>query len=284
MTTSNQVILYIATHNKTGLKYFGKTLRYHNQEDLQKYYHGSGVYWKDHLNVHGDDVTMEVYGTYSTNPKDADYVKPIALKLSEEWNIVEELNKSGDRKGKKVWANQKPETGIDGGASSECNKKQKETKGSKEWKETVGRKSIEKYKETVHSKEWLETTGQIKSKNISDTRLSKEWKETVGKKAKRKELETKSSKEWQENVWKPAMEKLRAAKTDSTKYDIVRNNTVIFSGVERKFIVSLSQALMKTTKETPLGNNRCSKLNLNLNRHKKLHLLGMYIRLIKIKV
>jgi len=55
----NKVTLYIAAH-RTGLKYFGKTERYFTQEDLQKYYHGSGIGWKKH----GDDVTMEIYGIY----------------------------------------------------------------------------------------------------------------------------------------------------------------------------------------------------------------------------
>ena len=39
-----KVTLYIAEHNKTGLKYFGKTTKYFNQEDLQRFYHGSRVY------------------------------------------------------------------------------------------------------------------------------------------------------------------------------------------------------------------------------------------------
>ncbi len=44
--------LYIKTHNKTGMKYFGKTV----SEDPEKY-SGSGVYWKRHIEKHGNDVT-----------------------------------------------------------------------------------------------------------------------------------------------------------------------------------------------------------------------------------
>ena len=107
----NKVTLYIATHNKTGLKYFGKTVKYFTQEELQKYYHGSGLYWLEHLKVHGDDVTMEVYGIF-----EADNVKAAALKFSEEHNIVNAKNNN-----KKVWANQIPENGLGGGNMGELN-------------------------------------------------------------------------------------------------------------------------------------------------------------------
>ena len=110
----DKVTLYIATHNKTGLKYFGMTAKYFNIEDLQKYYHGSGSYWNKHLKKHGDDITMKIYGVYSLNENEDDYVKPIALKLSEEWNIVKSINETGQRKGKKVWANEIPENGLTG--------------------------------------------------------------------------------------------------------------------------------------------------------------------------
>lgn len=43
--------LYIKQHNKTGLKYFGKTI----QNPLK--YIGSSTYWKSHLKKHGQDIT-----------------------------------------------------------------------------------------------------------------------------------------------------------------------------------------------------------------------------------
>jgi len=100
--SENKVTLYIATHNKTGLKYFGKTTRYFTEEDLQKYYHGSGKYWLRHLYKHGDDITMEIYGIYNLNE-----VKEEALKLSKSWDIVES----------KDWANLKYEDGLNGGGN-----------------------------------------------------------------------------------------------------------------------------------------------------------------------
>ena len=95
------ITLYIATHNKTGLKYFGKTDRFHTEKELQESYHGSGKYWKNHLNKHGDDVTMEIW--YQDDNQEA--VTRLALMFSETYNIVES----------KEWANLKPENGLDGG-------------------------------------------------------------------------------------------------------------------------------------------------------------------------
>ncbi|WXB47905.1 head-tail adaptor [Vibrio phage VB_VaC_TDDLMA] len=99
------VALYIATHNKTGLKYFGKSKRYLTEVSLQENYHGSGTYWKRHLNKYGDDVTMELYGVFSLNENNIDYVEPIALDFSTQNDIVTS----------EEWANQIPENGLDGG-------------------------------------------------------------------------------------------------------------------------------------------------------------------------
>ncbi len=108
-----KVCLYIATHNKTGLKYFGKTCKWFTVEDLQKNYHGSGIYWNKHLKKHGKNITMEIYSICSLNEENEDYVKHIALKFSEENNIVKS----------KKWANLIPENGLDGIAHSEYTKK-----------------------------------------------------------------------------------------------------------------------------------------------------------------
>jgi hypothetical protein len=94
------VTLYIATHNKTGLKYFGKTKKYLTEEELQLKYHGSGSMWKKHLKEFGDDVTMKVVGTY-----DLEEASSIALKFSDENDIV-----NSDK-----WANLIPEDCFTGG-------------------------------------------------------------------------------------------------------------------------------------------------------------------------
>ena len=107
----NKVTLYIATHNKTGTKYFGKTRLWFTQESLQGNYHGSGKHWNNHKNKHGKkDVTMEIYKICSLNESDEDYVFPIALKFSEENDIVKS----------KEWANEKFENGLDGNPPGEA--------------------------------------------------------------------------------------------------------------------------------------------------------------------
>lgn len=113
----DKVTLYIATHNKTGLKYFGKTTKWFTQESLQKNYHGSGKYWNEHIKKHGKDVTMSIYQICSLNESDEDYVVPIALSFSEENDIVED---------KENWANLIPEDGLSGVVKG--NKLSEETK------------------------------------------------------------------------------------------------------------------------------------------------------------
>lgn len=46
--------LYLKTHNITGLKYLGKTIR-----DPLKY-DGSGKRWRNHIKIHGNDINTEV--------------------------------------------------------------------------------------------------------------------------------------------------------------------------------------------------------------------------------
>lgn len=88
--------LYVKKHNKTGLKYFGKT----TSNDPIKYL-GSGKYWQLHLKKHGNDVSTMWCHLYI----DKDELVEDALSFSKFHNIV-----NSDE-----WANLKPETGIDGG-------------------------------------------------------------------------------------------------------------------------------------------------------------------------
>jgi hypothetical protein len=89
------IYLYIKTHNKTGLKYFGKTVSKNPRK-----YKGSGLLWTRHINKHGNDVNTEIYGEYI----DSELAKKDAIKFSTDNNIVE----SSD------WANLKIEC-LDGG-------------------------------------------------------------------------------------------------------------------------------------------------------------------------
>jgi len=89
------IFLYIKTHNKTGLKYFGKT----TSKDPYKY-QGSGKWWKRHIEKHGYDVTTEIVGVFT----DEEECRQKALEFSLENDIVSSNE----------WANLKLET-LDGG-------------------------------------------------------------------------------------------------------------------------------------------------------------------------
>jgi hypothetical protein len=89
------IYLYVKTHNKTGLKYFGKTTK----KDPYKY-KGSGIYWRKHLKAHGYDFTTEIVGTF----EDANQCEKFALDFSAKYNICDS----------EEWANLKEENGLDG--------------------------------------------------------------------------------------------------------------------------------------------------------------------------
>lgn len=101
------IYLLVKTHAKTGLKYLCKT----NRKDYQKYL-GSGLYWKDHLRVHGKEHTTELIKECSCNAE----IKKWGLYYSNLWDVVNAKNTEG----KKLWANLVPEEGQ--GISSEAGK------------------------------------------------------------------------------------------------------------------------------------------------------------------
>lgn len=90
--------LYIKTHNKTKLKYFGKTIKNPNK------YKGSGQYWLRHLDKNGNDVLTEILGYYT----DKSECLNAALEFSAKYNIVESNE----------WANLRVES-LDGGDTSQ---------------------------------------------------------------------------------------------------------------------------------------------------------------------
>ena len=90
--------LYLKTHNITGLKYLGKTVK------DPFVYRGSGVRWLNHIDKHGYDVITEIL----LETDDKEELKKVGLEYSEKWNIVES-NK---------FANLIPEQGDGGDVSS----------------------------------------------------------------------------------------------------------------------------------------------------------------------
>lgn len=94
--------LMIKQHNKTGFKYFCKTMCY---DPIQ--YLGSGTVWRRHLRKHGKDVTTIWHQLFTSEKELVEF----ATKFSIENNIVE----AKDDNGNKLWANLIPENGLDGG-------------------------------------------------------------------------------------------------------------------------------------------------------------------------
>jgi hypothetical protein len=92
------IYLYVKTHNKSGLKYLGKTTK----TDPHKY-SGSGKRWLRHLKKHGYDYSTEIL--LATTDKEE--LKETGIFFSNLWNIVE----SDD------WANLREEAGDGGDVS-----------------------------------------------------------------------------------------------------------------------------------------------------------------------
>lgn len=103
-TSAMTIYLYVKTHNKTGLKYLGKT----TAKDPHKY-PGSGVRWLNHLNVYGFDYTTEIIRECQSEEE----IKEWGLYYSKLWNVVEN----------KEWANLKEEAGDGGRQSDEVREK-----------------------------------------------------------------------------------------------------------------------------------------------------------------
>ena len=93
--------LYIKTHKKTGLKYFGYT------KQNPHLYPGSGTDWKIHLKKHGYEVHTEVL----LQTTDKAEIVSWGILYSYKWNIVS----AQDDFGNKIWANKIPETGSGAG-------------------------------------------------------------------------------------------------------------------------------------------------------------------------
>ena len=95
MRNNRTISLYVKKHTTTGLSYFGQT----TAKDPHKY-KGSGVYWRNHLKVHGNLVETKIIATFT----DKEGCKKFAKQFSLDNNIVNSIE----------WANLKIET-IDGG-------------------------------------------------------------------------------------------------------------------------------------------------------------------------
>ena len=138
------ITLYLKTHNKTGLKYLGKT-----EKDL-KTYKGSGVYWKNHIKKHGNDVTTKIL--YQSKSKEK--IRDKGLYYSKKYNVV----------ASKEFANLMEENGI-GGVNSGSFKK-----GNKPWNAGKTCENISKYRKEY----WIKW--RLDNPNYKDN-----WKKRIKK-------------------------------------------------------------------------------------------------------
>ena len=244
LTMKNQVTLYIGTHNNSGLKYFGKTTQYFTQEDLQKYYHGSGKDWNIHLEEFGDDVTMEIYGIFSEEE-----VENKALTFS----LINDITES------KLWANMKPENGLDGGSavghtkSEETKEKMRKPK-SKSHIESMKKPKTEKHKQNI-------SKGR---KGIASTFTQ----ETLDKQNKNRKgmlglSHSEESKQKMANI-----RKTKTGKKASRKIKVeIYNNGVLFEVAEGNFEPLCKEfnlpcsALKKTYRDNTILTNRKDSFN-----------------------
>lgn len=120
------IYLYVKTHNKTGLKYLGKTV---NSDPHS--YHGSGKVWKDHCSKYGYDYTTEII--FKSNSKEE--IKEKGIHYSNLWNIVES----------EEWANLVFEEGG-GGVTSGSFKKGRKDNRTPEEKAIIAEKASKKLK------------------------------------------------------------------------------------------------------------------------------------------
>ena len=71
--------------------------------------------------------------------------------------------------------------------------------------------------------------------------------------------------------------KISETKRKNSKFfDIMKDSEVLYRNVPLVEVREMNQSLVKATRENPLGNTVCSKLGLN--RTRKLHMIGWYVK------
>lgn len=143
--------LYVKTHNKTGLRYLGKTI----QDPYT--YKGSGVRWENHINKHGYDVST--YILLATD--NFQELSETGMFFSKLFNIVQSDE----------WANLIPESGTGGHIMT--GKKHTNEAKIKMSKASKGRLKSEEHKLKIA----LSNTGKFQSeqkrRKISESRKGK---------------------------------------------------------------------------------------------------------------
>ena len=237
--------LYIKTHNVTGLKYFGKTTK-----DPFKY-KGSGRHWLSHIKLHGNDVTTEILGFYSSK----ELCKTAALKFSTDNNIVQSSQ----------WANMIVENGLDGGktirtykpmSEESKNKLSRSLKGRKPWnKNTKGLTPGNRHPKTQETKEKLRKSlkGRPRSKESIEKGRQSNRGRIVSEETKRKISESRTGYKHSEETIQKLKNKI-VSKETKEKIKQARQNQIFTDETKRKLsgkvvVVDKNGILLKITKE-----------------------------------
>ena len=226
------IYLYIKTHNKTGLKYFGKTTR-----DPFKYT-GSGKYWKKHLDKHGIDISTEIYGIYT----DAYKCSIDALEFSKNNNIAKDA----------AWANLQEENGLDGkplGAAPHIFTDSEKQKISNKMKLIWANSEYREKLSSVHKQRWTEEMRTYYSNMMREEKWTTERKIEHGLKLKGKTLSIEHKKKLSKP--KPESHKINVSnamkgkqKTESHKKNLsksAKNKTIYVTRLKDKKLMRLTE-------------------------------------------
>lgn len=150
--------LYVKTHNKTGLKYLGKT----KSKNPHKY-QGSGTRWVNHIKKHGYDVTTEIIKDCSSKEE----VKKWGSHYSKLWDVVKS----------KEWANLREENGDGGDTSNTLNYKEgMKNKNFSYTKSEEFRKKISKSVKSMWKEKFSDNDFDLSEfKNMCSKRSKKMW-------------------------------------------------------------------------------------------------------------
>jgi len=259
---TDKVTLYIATHNKTGKKYFGKTTRYFTEHELQENYSGSGTYWKNHLRKHGDDVTMEIYGVFSLDENSSNYVKPMAIKFSEDNDIVNS----------KEWANLILENGLDGNTVG-CIPWNKDKKignlQSIKSNETLRNEIVDNKNGLVRKSQKAMKTMGIEGLKIKAHKRVETIKNSTGFEIISKKI----------SVTLTNTKRIKSIEAFGLFEIILADGSIYKSNLVRKEIIEISKALWTSSNDKPIGLNNMSSVKL-INNNKE-YLIGSFIRKIE---
>jgi hypothetical protein len=140
------IYLYVKTHNKTGLKYLGKTTK-----DPYVYL-GSGVDWKLHLKEHGEEHSTEIIQECRSNQE----LNGWGRYYSNLWNVANSTE----------WANRIPETGGGSCGPKAAQKISAKLKGRKKTPRTkehtenqsAASRGIPKPRSKEHQAAWIESS------------------------------------------------------------------------------------------------------------------------------